>query len=304
MGYKINNNSKFSKPNLTGNIGIITSEKFPKLEDLFQSFYMHFYEILNSYLAKLNYFSLYENITLQNEKDMILPRFFLENKVDGIVVLGQLSSEYLNVLVNTGTSLVFLDFYDDNIDVDSIITDSFYSSYDITNYLIRNGHHDICFVGTIYAASSIQDRFLGYYKALLAHKIPFREDYIVSDRDTESGIIYHKFVLPKDLPTAFVCCSDQTAYRMIIFLKKLGYKIPDDFSVVGFNNDLYSSISEPAITTVEIDIDKMSKRAAEIIVDKINGQRKTIGRIIVKTTLVHNESVKIVSKKRVGIKDI
>src|SRR5690606_40555566 len=63
--------------------------------------------------------------------------------------------------------------------------------------------------------------------------------------------------LPEEMPTAFVCNCDQVAHHLINKLKLLGYTVPNDFSVVGFDNDIYASITEPGLTTVEVDIQEM-----------------------------------------------
>ena len=78
------------------------------------------------------------------------------------------------------------------------------------------------------------------------------------------------------MPTAFVCNCDQVAHHLINKLKTLGYKVPDDFSVVGFDNDIYASITEPGLTTVEVDIQEMAKTAVKFIQEKNLKHRQTI----------------------------
>lgn len=113
------------------------------------------------------------------ENDNIIPNVILDNKVDGIIVLGQMKSKYLENIKNTEVPLVFLDFYKEMMDVDSIISDSFYGAFTITNHLISKGHRDIGFIGNIYATNSILDRYLGYQKALLINKIPLRDQWLI-----------------------------------------------------------------------------------------------------------------------------
>lgn len=288
MGYTLHT----AAPTTTGNIGIIVAERFSsREEDPMLSFYVRFFQTITFRLSRLGYYGLFESISYEDERNGVLPRLLQEKRIDGLIVLGQLQSSYLQKLIDTQIPLVFLDFYDENFEVDSVITDNFYSSYDLTNYLIHKGHTKVAFLGDIYATSSIQDRFCGYYKSLLAHRIPYRADYIISDR-TEDGKIYSEFPLPADPPTAFVCSSDETAYILIRYLQRLGYNIPEDFSVVGFDSDSYALLSNPHITTVEVNMTEMAKRAAELILSKIKSHRKALGKILVKTRMIEQDSVR------------
>jgi LacI family transcriptional regulator len=105
-----------------------------------------------------------EIVSTKAEKDLTIPNVISDNKVDGVIVLGQMWPQYLAVIKRTSLPLVFLDFYDEQLDVDSVISDSFYGAYTLTNHVISLGHKEIGFVGNIFATSSILDRYLGYYK--------------------------------------------------------------------------------------------------------------------------------------------
>lgn len=87
------------------------------------------------------------------------PRIYSEQKVDGLIILGQVSKEYIEMMQSVNIPVVFMDFYDEKTDMDAVITDNFYGAYDLTNYLISKGHKEIGYVGNLYATSSIQDRF-------------------------------------------------------------------------------------------------------------------------------------------------
>lgn len=59
----------------------------------------------------------------------------------------------------------------------------------VTNYLVQQGHRNIAYVGNLYSTSSIQDRFLGYYKSLLEHRLPMNPDLVLNDRDERGTFI-------------------------------------------------------------------------------------------------------------------
>ncbi|MDD4070557.1 MAG: substrate-binding domain-containing protein, partial [Candidatus Izemoplasmatales bacterium] len=98
--------------------------------------------------------------------------------------------------------------------------------------------------------------------------------------------------LPKNMPTAFVCNCDRVAFTLITKLKSLGIKIPEDVSVVGFDNSLFSTIADPKITTVDNNIEKMVSTAVKVISKKINNPQKTYDRILVPGTIIERDSVK------------
>lgn len=286
MGYRMNTLAKSMKEGCSYNIGIVIPERFT---GGVQSFYLNFNQSLSKVLEIHDYYGVLQLLSKQDEKDLVLPRIYYENRVDGLIVLGQVSRKYVKALQNMEIPVLFLDFYDENLDMDSIITDNFYGSYKMTNYLIGSGHTEIGFVGDIYATSSIQDRFLGYYKSLLEHKIELNKEFIIKDRDEQGTYIDLEF--PEHMPTAFVCNCDQIAYDVIERLKKMNYDVPGDISVVGFDNDIYATISSPQITTVEVDTEEMAATAVEYILEKIQNSDREYGRVSIKGRIVYRESV-------------
>jgi len=287
MGYRINTTAKSMKEGYSYNIGVIIPERFIGRN---QSFYLHFYQQITTMLEEYHYYGILHMLSSEDEENLTLPRIYYEKKVDGFIILGQISNSYAELLKKTEVPFVFLDFYTDQAEIDSIISDSFYGVYELTNYLIDQGHRKIAFVGNIYSTSSIQDRFLGYYKSLLEHKIELNKDYIIPDRDDRGE--YIDIRLPADLPTAFVCNCDEVAYNLINKLKKAGYHVPDDFSVVGFDNDIYSTISDPKITTIEVNVAEMSRIAVRTIIQKIKNKERKFGRLMVKGKVIYRDSVK------------
>lgn len=210
--------------------------------------------------------------------------------MDGLIIMGQVSTAYIEAISRIQEPFMFMDFYEHHHSIDTVLTDNFYGTYLLTDYLIENGHRDIGFVGNIKATSSIEDRYLGYYKALLESDIPLKPEYIIPDRDSEGRNI--DFELPQKLPTAFVCNCDVVAYRFIKTLQSKGYNVPDDISVVGFDNYIMSDISEPSITTVEVDMKSMAQSAVETIIKKIKNCYYVSGRQLISGKIVIKNSVK------------
>ena len=101
-----------------------------------------------------------------------------------------------------------------------------------------------------------------------------------------------EIAFPEKMPTAFVCNCDETAFRAIGELQRKGIRIPEDISVTGYDNYTVSSICIPTITTVEVDLEKMSSEAVRIMAKKLSdpsyraGRRVITGRLIVKNSVL------------------
>lgn len=292
MGYRVHAGSHGAKDGLTYNIGIIVAKHF--ISDA-SSFYWIVYRYIVELLQKQNYYGMLEVVNDHNGMEE-LPNSVLDHKIDGLIVLGQLSDEYISRLMSHQLPTVFLDFYGSREDVDAVLSDSFYGAYMLTSHLIENGHRRIGFLGSISSTSSIQDRYLGYYKALLENRIPLRQDWVIGDRSNESDI-FPEFPLPADMPTAFVCNCDETAYKLVNQLKNAGYSIPDDISIVGYDNHIYSTICNPRLTTIDVNSRVMSTEAVDIILHKIRDGNYRRGRTLVTGKLVRRESVKKITEE-------
>ena len=89
-----------------------------------------------------------------------------------------------------------------------------------------------------------------------------------------------------------MCNCDEAAYILINQLKAMGYRIPEDISVVGYDNHIYSTISNPRITTIDVNSYRMSQEAVEIIIKKIRDINYKCGRVLVTGKLIERDSVK------------
>ena len=236
--------------------------------------------------------------------DCLPPELVTSHKVNALIMLGQIGHDYLDMILQVGLPVVFLDFYDEHYHVDSIVSDSYYGGYLLTDYLISMGHRRIGFMGNVTETSSIHDRFMGYIKALMEHGIPYRKDWTLADREP-NGPLITDLVFPPDMPTAFVCNCDETAFRVISALKESGYRVPEDVSVVGYDNYMVSDMCVPSITTVEVNLEIMAQATVDIIFKKLEhpdyseGKRIIPGKLIIKNSvrrLQEHEHEKVESK--------
>lgn len=288
MGYKPSNNSMPKKTLVQGkSVGILTSERFV---GAMGTFYWELTAGISNKLSSANILTVYECITRDNERKAVLPKTVTEHRLDGIIVIGQLSRSYIAELTKTDIPLLFVDFYDSRFNVDSVNSDSFNGGYIITNYLVGKGHENIGFIGNLNVTSSINDRFLGYIKCLMENGLAYHDEWILDDRD-DTGTLFERLDFPENMPTAFVCNSDETAFRVISALKSKEVRIPEDISVVGYDNYTVSNICIPAITTVEVDINRMADISVDIMEKKLADSEYSAGRCIISGKLIEKDSV-------------
>ncbi len=292
MGYRQPSALKLAKNRKSYNIGVLVSDRFL---DKYKSFYWEMYQEVAQKALQKDCFTMLEVLEADDEKALILPKLLQEEKVDGMIVIGLLNEDYLEMLSNiVKTPLLYLDFYDKRHKCDAIITDNYYGMYKLTSYLFDMGHTQIAYVGTLLCTGSITDRYFGYAKALLEHGQKTREDWIVGDRDPVTGRsdLGFELKLPEEMPTAFVCNCDLCASQLIKKLEEKGYRVPEDISVVGFDNYLYPGLCNVEITTYEVDMKEMARKSINNLVRKISGEYYKQGITIVEGHLVPKNSVK------------
>ena len=256
------------------------------------TFYWKLYQEINTRAVRENRFVLLEIVSEESEKDLSYPKMLRENKVDGVIILGAMSMPYLKMVEEKSKiPVVYMDFYEEEIPEDCVISNSFYGTWEITRYLLKKGHEDIAFVGTLFSTKSITDRYLGYEKAMLENGREIRKDWIIPDRDAARASL-EEIPLPEKMPTAFVCNCDVTASRLIKELQDKGYRIPEDISVVGYDDYLYPGLCNVEITSYGVNMELMASTGIDILVRKIEETDYKGGLHVIPGYLVEKESVR------------
>ncbi|MGN0242059.1 MAG: LacI family DNA-binding transcriptional regulator [Candidatus Weimeria sp.] len=279
------------------NIGVLIADRYM---GKYSSFYVKMYQEVATFAVDRGSFAFMEPVSDQAEADCAMPALITEEKADAVIVIGKLADGYLKKLKEEGGIPVFyMDFSTTEQNSEAVISNSFYGSFAMTNYLFEHGHRKIGFVGTLDATESINDRFLGYVKSLMEHGVTENDVFVMDDRDKETGEINEErfFTLPpeKEMPTAFVCNCDLSASYLIHKLRKNGYRVPDDISVVGYDNYLYPGLCDIGITTYEVDVKNMAKKAVHMALHRLDDKPYQGGVQIVGGRLIEKESVRDIS---------
>lgn len=273
----------------TGNIGIIIPSRYFTPQN---SYYWYLFNYISKEFLSRNFYCILELISDEDENTKKIPRIIQDNKVDGVILLGQVKDSYIETIHSIFDNFILLDFYSDNPLFDSISNDNFYCSYILTKHIIDMGHKKLTFVGNYKATTSILDRYSGFIKALVENNISLEKENVIFDRKDDSAIIDIK--LPQDLKgtTAFICNCDETAGKLIKLLSERGIKVPEDVSVTGFDNYVSDGNNSVPITTISINPEDTANVVADLLIKKITNQPYIKGRHIISGKIIDRESVK------------
>lgn len=265
-------------------IGILSADHF--FDD--NTFYSNLYRELLKKCTEVGDFAIMELITPHAEQECILPAIVTEKKVDALIFMGEFKRPYLKKVIQCGLPYLFLDFYDDNMKADCVVSDNQTGGYLLARHLLDKGYREIGYVGSVNATSSNMDRYLGMTKALLEAGIEPKQEWRLEDRD-EKGI-FIPFKLPEEMPRAFLCNCDEVAFNLVEFLSQKGYKIPEDIAITGYDDYRFSMLSRPPLTSYKVNVKEMAATAIKIIRRKLNNKAVKNPKNIVPGTLIVRES--------------
>lgn len=283
VGY-VNPNTLAAKEDRGLDVGILVPDHFFSHD----TFYAMFYKQLVQTLSEGGHFGMMELITEEMQAALLLPNLLRSRRVDALILLGQPRESYVQMLAAQPLPVVALDFYYPSVNIDAIVGDSVHGAAVMTRHLIEKGHRDIGFLGNAKATSSIMERYLGFASEMLRHNLPVRPECILPDRTDEN--VMQTPPLPEKMPTAFVCNCDVEARPFIDRLRRLGYRVPEDVSIVSYDdfNNIPGSLP---LTTFRVDTEVMCRIAMKRVIDRCRGENKQVARFVVGGEPVYRDSV-------------
>lgn len=265
------------------------------IPDISNNFYSSLLYGIDSVISEFDY-SMFLAISDEAvEKELKYLRLFKEKQIDGIILASvhfleghaQSLHEIQVPLVVTGHDL-------HGYDIPTVNVNNVQASYDATAYLISQGHRRIaCVSGPFWDPPCGLDRMGGYQKAMRAHGLPIPEGYVAEgDFTPKSGYEAVKRIFEeKEPPTAIFVATDLMAVGVLNYLYDEGIRVPDDVSVMGFDNLEIASLSRPMLTTVHNDPYRYGRAAGEKLLKQLRNE--PIERMsVVPHDLVIRQSVK------------
>ncbi|WP_261806009.1 LacI family DNA-binding transcriptional regulator [Lapidilactobacillus luobeiensis] len=232
----------------------------------------------------------YDIVRLYKDSDNEFPK-----DVIGIISIGECSPTQRRKLIKVTSNVVFVNMSLLSNKYDSVVVDFDQAIADVISFFIKNGHRKIGYIGGIDAGKSVGGRVpsvdprLRAFKKYLNQAHLYAEKYVFQDDfDVDSGYRQMKEAIklfPDDLPTAFFTGNDLLAVGALRALQEQDIKIPEQVSLVGFNDSSVAKYVYPKLSTVKVYTDIMGSSSVDLLIDKIESNRKIAKKIIVATKL-------------------
>jgi len=212
-------------------------------------------------------------------------------KPDGIFFAGEVGEKLIKEFSGHAIPTVFIDYYSPIYACNYLFVDNYQMSYMLTKYLIQRGHRRIGFIGDIAATNSIADRYFGYLKALKEEKLEVNPAWHINE-NIERRQDLASLPSTSTKPTAFVCHCDSAAQRLYAMLAMANLRIPDDVSVVSFDNTNLCDSLMPKLTSIGLHKDSAAKKAFNVMAEALKSKKVSV--VQVKAHLVERDSVKTI----------
>ncbi|MBF4487587.1 MULTISPECIES: LacI family DNA-binding transcriptional regulator [unclassified Flavobacterium] len=215
------------------------------------------------------------------EVEVDLAKSLYSNRVSGVIcslAMETKDTSHFKQFSNNNIPLVFVDRVPRDYDTFRVVINNHLAGYKATKHLIEQGCKRIAHLtagsefGTLY-----NERKRGYIDALLEHDLPVDENLIISLKQMtyEEGVKACNYLFDlKEAPDGLFAPGDILAVSAVQTAKKRGIKVPEEFAVIGFNNDPISEIIEPNISTITHPAEKMGKAAAELIIKNLKSAKE------------------------------
>ncbi|WLR54807.1 LacI family DNA-binding transcriptional regulator [Mesobacillus subterraneus] len=193
-------------------------------------------------------------------------------KCDGVIAMG-LKEEDQSLLDKMDVPCIL--FGDTNLSIDCINVNDLKGGYDMTEYILKNGHKKIGIIVIDEDSAFPKKRFKGYQEALNKYEIPFNPDYVRYANNTEGdGFTKALDLLGNTDVTALFCLSDVIALGALRAARELGKSIPEEISIAGFDGVLFDQVAEPHLTTMKQPVYEIGQALADELLKRIENPTK------------------------------
>lgn len=217
----------------------------------------------------------------------------MNGAADGLLLIAPSTSDrYLDSLRQQNFPYVLIDQVDQTQLSPTVTTNNYRGAYEATQYLIELGHDRIGFLAGLPQLNSAIERFEGYKAALADHHIPLRDEYVVPG-DFRTQVGYHStqtLIALANPPTAIFAANDLSALGAIDAVREHGLRIPDDISVIGFDDIPPAEMAYPKLTTVRQPLMQMGREAVALLLERLSNPDFEVRQITLETQLIIRDS--------------
>jgi DNA-binding LacI/PurR family transcriptional regulator len=248
-----------------------------------------------------------------NEQDMSIPDCITKRQVAGIIVLGKTSAPKVELLRTTGIHMVIVDHNPRLANINCIVSDNVSGGYMAAEYLIRKGFTKIGYIGDFSYSKSVKERYYGFLEALVQEGlVRFEEtgEYVrkysligeIEPYVMNIDIDAIKRMLPRKahLPQAYFCDNDAAAVIVMEALERKKVRIPEDISIIGFDNCDIADNCVPKLTTINVNRELMGQKAVRRLIQLMDNENSEAEHTVLGVKIVERDSVRPALKAREG----
>lgn len=215
-------------------------------------------------------------------------------RVDGMILLNsKVEDNIITYLKERDFPFVLIGKPYKNVEqITHVDNDNFRAMKEATEYLLKHGHRKIAFIGGSLDLMVTVERFLGYERAMRNANITLRNEYVINEEFLIEGgqEAVRKLMSVTHPPTAIIVADDFMALGVLNTLDELGIRVPEDISIVSFNNVLLAEMAKPPLTSVDINIFDLGYQASKSLIQMIENSNEPIKRMIIPHKLIERFS--------------
>ncbi|NOV01692.1 LacI family DNA-binding transcriptional regulator [Paenibacillus planticolens] len=229
--------------------------------------------------AKENgYSAIISGVTKEMERLHLLPYLYHEMSFGGVLIVGIFHPDYVGKLKMLGAPIVTVDHCYDSLKLDAVVTANAEEAYKMASYLIRKGHRQIGFIGASVMTKSFRERWFGFENAMSDAGLAVDRRYCLlgskpseAQDDAADELASFLETLSIDaMPSAWFCANDRLAIALIQHLTARGLRVPEDISVVGFDDIEAAQLVMPRLTTIHVQREQLGHEAVDLLIRRID----------------------------------
>ena len=245
-------------------------------------------------LARANYDLMLYTSHRHPDKESFYVNAIANGLTEGLLLVApQVPTTYLDTLREQNFPYVLIDQADPTENSNIVDSTNRQGAYEATSYLSQLGHTRIAFIRGALTVQSAVDRLTGYKEALYDCNIPIREDLIIEGNyQQQTSYENTKSLLQSanPLPTAIFASNDLSAFGAMDAIREFGLRIPDDISIIGFDDVPQASLVYPKLTTVRQPLEEMGHVAVKLLLTQIEDLSQPPQRVTLATQLIIRDS--------------
>ena len=292
LGYEPNFQASNLASQNSRTIGIILPASAKEVYE--NSFYLEAIQGISHYCNGRQYMTTI--VTGQDEAEILdaVRSMSRSGKVDGFIILySKKEDPVIDYLFNEGLLYILIgkatQYTNQTIYIDN---DNLLAGREATEYLYQLGHRRIAYLGSDSSLMFSADRKAGYQLALASHQLPVRPEYCVEvknvSENNEEAI--RGLLMQKERPTAILVSDDILAVSLERVCLENHLAIPEDLSIISFNNSLFARLTSPQLTSIDIGAGQLGSEAASQIINHIENPNLLATKIIVPHHLIERDS--------------